>query len=106
MILGMAIKKGDRFALAKNWRGQGASHFERSPDQEFTCLLDKGTVLVATRDVSPMATGFHCTVEDMDSRLSELVPAEQRNDPGFLGASFVFFTGDIGALLTDEARSA
>ena len=102
----MPIKKNDRFSLTRDWRGAGAAHFEGQHDREFICLLEKGTVLVASDDVSPMATGFHCVVEDMAERLEDLVPSEIRQDPGFSGASFVFFTGDIGALLTESSNAA
>src|SRR5262245_9355978 len=102
----MAIKQNDRFALTRNWRGSGAAHFEGNRDREFVCLLEKGTVLVATHDVGVMATGVRCAVDGMADRLDDLVPAEIRVHPASTGVSFVFFTVDIGALLTVETNAA
>ena len=102
----MSITSGDRFELAKNWRGQGAAHFTGQMDREVTCQLSRGMVLVATADVDPMATGFHCIVEGMDESAEELLPDDVRSDPAYTGTTFVFFTGDVGALLTGLPRSA
>jgi hypothetical protein len=106
MLIGMAISKGDRFALTRNWRGHGAAHLKGELDREFQCILPKDTVLVATEDVNPMATGFHCVIEDAPPASAEFVPEETRSHANYTGYSFVFFTGDIGALLSEQPLSA
>ena len=62
-------------------------------------MIPKGTVLVSTQDVNVMATGFNAVPWDYEGLERELVPEEDRLAEGYNGYAFMFFTGDIGALL-------
>lgn len=94
----MAIKQGDRFRLTRNYRGHGAVVFDGAADEELPCVLEKDTVLVAKQDVDAMATGFMCFLESPEV-VGRIVPPESRAREDYAGCRFVFYTGDLGALL-------
>ncbi len=94
-----AFSKGDRFRLTRDWRGQGATQWKSRSHGEFRCVVPKGTVVVSRQDVDRMAVGFVCAPESYEALEHALVPEDDRTDPDYDGYTFIFFVGDVGALL-------